>query len=241
MGAVAALVMLSLFASPLAAEARTFPLLGVGPGVYRIAKTGHGTLIGQCATGALNSLADRNGVYYSAAVSNPADNLTDKLVTVDGVDGHCTVVHAITFASEQASIRGLAFAGAGLFAINNGGGPGSIDGIDGLYKINQTTGRARLIGTTGMTGIQGLEFAYQTMYGWDVNVGLVTIDRTTGVATDVNPSVGGSQDIQTLRQGPNGLLYGARDHLYKVDRVTGAITLVGSGDPDGYTDLRGIG
>jgi PEP-CTERM motif len=91
----------------------------------------------------------------------------------------------------------------GLMAVNASGTQiftGSYDPVTGttdLYSVNPTTGAATLIGDTGFYIINGL-FVNGTLYGFDDNTeAIVTINTTTGVATQVatyntggNPGLG---------------------------------------------------
>ena len=101
------------------------------------------------------------------------------------------------------------------------------------------TGAGTLIGATGLTGLQGLDFSPAgVLYGWDIDIGLMTINPAIGVATDVNPQVGATADIQSIVFSPNGTpFFGARNALFTIDPTSGMPTRVGSG---GYTDVRGI-
>ena len=65
--------------------------------------------------------------------------------------------------------------------------------------------------------------------------GLFTIDASTGVATDVNPSQG-STNIQCLAFSPDGTLYGAQNGLFTIDIATGVPTYVGGS----LSDVRGM-
>jgi hypothetical protein len=129
-----------------------------------------------------------------------------------------------------------------IYAIQDGLSP---SGPDALYRIDLTLGTATLIGPTGFAGVEALTFAGgNTFYAWDVGdgsgngAGLLTIDTSTGIGTDVNPSVGGTDAVQTLSYWQDQhLLYGGRDAFYVIKPTTGEIALVGSG---GYTDLRGM-
>ena len=55
------------------------------------------------------------------------------------------------------------------------------------------------------------------LYGWDVNDGLLTIDPATGTATDVNPSIDGIADIQTIVVMDDGSIYGAGNFFFSID------------------------
>lgn len=75
------------------------------------------------------------------------------------------------------------------------------------------------------------------MYGGAYS-GLYTIDPNTGITTDVNPSVSGTDgSIQALEFGPDGLLYGAYYDLFTIDLTTGVAVNI-SGNFVG--DVRGL-
>jgi hypothetical protein len=138
----------------------------------------------------------------------------------------------------------LAFSPAGvLYAINSGDGPSQTGSPDLLYTIDQLTGAATFIGSVGYEGVQALDFAPDgTLYGWDLrSAGLFTIDPLTGAATDVNPAIGDFGDMQAIAFARNGRLYGAtngpQSSLVEINRLTGAVTVVG-GPTD--LDIRGL-
>ncbi len=132
---------------------------------------------------------------------------------------------------------------------------GDFVGPDALYTINAGTGAVTYVGVTGLWGIQGLEFSSDgTLYGWDVGhaknssivkSGLVTINTSSGVATDVNPNLNNGADpsIQTLAFSLDGSqLFGAGSGLYSVNKSDGTIAAIGG--PfwnEVYIDIRGIG
>lgn len=202
--------------------------------------TGAATPVGPSGVnGALNAMArDGGGTLYSAGATGL--NNDTNLYTLDALTGLATDVANLSFGAEVVSVRGMAFSAADtLFAVNNGGGLTSTGVTDNLFTVNTTTGVGTLIGaTSGFMGIQGLAFSpLDMLFAWDVGAGLLTIDPLTGVATDVNPAVGSTANIQTLAFAPDGTLYGASNDLFTIALATGATTLVGSG---GYTDVRGM-
>jgi hypothetical protein len=203
------------------------------------ALTGSGTVIAPSGFGSLNALAaSPAGTFYSVSGS--------RLVAIDPWTGAGSLMTTLAFSSGGTDVRALAFSPAGaMFAINDGGNISGVPQPDLLYQIDPLTGQTALVGTTGLRGLQGLDFSPTgTLFWWDIGggpdsgLGLVRIDPLTGLVTDVNPSIGGlASQVQTLAFGPDGLLYGARDALYTVDRESGALTLIGSG---GYEDVRGL-
>ena len=150
---------------------------------------------------------------------------------------------------EAGNVRGMSFNPLTnqLYVINDLK-PGQVDGQDKLYRVNPATGATTVIGLTGRTGIQSLEFAPNgTAYGWDMAVngfGLCTINLLTGQATDVNPAVG-HRDIQGMAFAPDGSLIGVGSvdeypygtTLWKINVSTGTWLQSVSGP---NTDIRGI-
>ena len=196
--------------------------------------TGSGSNIGLSGFPGLNSLAkDPVGTLWS--VTDLYDDPNDQLIKIDPATGKGTQVATLNFPVYPANVRALAFSSMGVLYATNGRPGAGLQPID-LYTVDVVTGNGTYIGPTG--AIQGLTFSPSgVLYGWDVNVGLVTINTATGAATDVNPAAPGTPDIQSIVFALDGALYGAGKALYKIDPVTGVHTLIGSG---GYTDVRGI-
>jgi hypothetical protein len=193
--------------------------------------TGTGGTIGFSGFRRLNSLARHSsGVIYSVS--------SDTLITIDPITG------AGNFATtlDVSDVISLAFSpGDVLYAFVFVGFRVPAE----LHIVDVVTGTATLVGTLD-SGITGMAFSPSgTLYGWDVSntgsgngLGLVEIDPLTAAVTDVNPAVGGTaRVIQSLALAPDGTLFGARHGLYEIDRSTGQLSFIGSGD---YYDLRGI-
>jgi hypothetical protein len=202
--------------------------------------TGSISFIGATGLYGLNALAaDNSGKLFAAGSSLVAPPVSD-LVTINPMTGHVDSRTLLDFGNRITDVRALAFSQAGtLYAINNGGGFGIAE--DELYTVDPSTGRATLVGSTGLDGIQSLDFSPQgVLYGWGlgqtIGVGLVTFNLVTGRATDVNPAVYGTADIQSIVFAPDGNLYGARDALYRINVASEALTLIGSSG----ADIRGI-
>jgi len=136
--------------------------------------------------------------------------------------------------------RGLSFdANDNLYAVvnrdDNSGSP-TLD--DDLYRFDLTNETTTVIGSLGFRGVQGFDIAPNgTFFAWDGDDGLLTVDPTTGSATDVNPAIGGTAEIQSIVFAPDGRLFGARRNLYSIDTATGIFTQIGNGS---NIDLRGI-
>lgn len=222
-----------LACNPVCAALNT-QLVGVGRSfsnspLYAIDKaTGSGQQIGLAGAMHLNSLAQNSeGVLYSTGGPIP----TNSLFTINPASGLATFVTFTIGANDD--FRALAFSADDLLYGIAEGNP------DNLVTISVETGIVSTIGPLGMEGIQGLDFAPDgTLYGWDVlGTGLVTINPTTGQATDVNSVVGSDSSIQSIAFDSDGVLYGATQSLFRINLATGETTLVGSG---GFNDMRGL-
>lgn len=199
-------------------------------GVY--SNDGTGFLIGPSGAGGLNAMAtDAFGQIFVADISGG-------LHRIDEITGAATFLGNL-----GGDVRGLAINGKNeMYAVFDGGGGGSLP--DDLYRIDLGTFAATLVGNTGRTGLQALAFDPKgQLYAWDValsssvgGTGLNTLDTSTGVATDVDSSVGSNDSIQFLAFSPAGKLYGGTSSLLEIDPASGKTQLVGSG---GYADLRG--
>jgi hypothetical protein len=78
---------------------------------------------------------------------------------------------------DLVSVMGATYAtasGGGFFELN-----------DTLVRVNPSTGVATKIGTTGVSGIYGLAYWKQKLFGFTASSGMVTIDIATGQATPV--------------------------------------------------------
>lgn len=201
------------------------PLIAINP------TNGVGSIVGLTGFNYLNSLAkDKAGNLYSVS--------GNQLIRINPDTGAGTAVATLELhlgPLHTPNIRGLAFSPDGiLYAIHNYNDP---LGSDYLFRVNPVTGNCFLLGITGITGIESITFdSSGTLYGWDATVGLVTINTATGLATDVNPNQGGTSNILGIAFGPDGILYGACNQLYKINTSTGAWTHVGGG----YNDVRGL-
>lgn len=195
------------------------PTLGTGTSFGSTGLTGHGALariddvlLTHDNTGRLHRIDPWTGGVTAGPMTSPALN----------------------------AIRAMAVSRYGkLFVIQNGGGPIGTTTPDLLYTVDPRTGAATLIGSTSsFAGLQAMAFDGQDqLFGWDTNVGLVTMSPSTASTVDVNPGVGATVDIQSMAFAANGVLYGARHSLFAIDRAVGTTTVVGSG---GFSDLRGL-
>jgi len=119
-----------------------------------------------------------------------------------------------------------------------------------VYNIDTTTGALTLIGNSGIPQLQDLALSPDGIYyasaGLTGNQQLVTINPTTGAGTVVGPIApgGGLQFMNGLAFGNDGTLYGTgtppggtSSNLYRIDRTTGATTLIGSTNAPGVNAL----
>jgi hypothetical protein len=221
-----------------------YDLVGVGwhdlnSPIYRLdSSTGSAQFVGSSGAGSLNALAcDSSGVIYAAGAS-------DRLYTINPQTGAASLAATISLGSQAVQIRALAFAPDGtLYALENGMGTSQTTTNDEIWTINESTGVGAFVGLTNLFGIQAMEFGPNgTLYGWDCGntgsngFGLVTIDPVTGAATDVNPAIGGTADVQSITFRPDGSMVGGGFSLFSINPMTGAQTFTGSTG----NDLRGF-
>lgn len=112
---------------------------------------------------------------------------------------------------------------AKLYVVNGGGAD------QRLYTVNPATATPTLIGSLGVgqNVRNALEFdVHGTLYGWGIDANLHTIKKSNGAATLIGPvGYGAGGD---LAFDLDGTLWGAGpNHLYRIDPLTGAGTLVG--------------
>lgn len=223
--------LLGLLALPLPAQ--TFDLLGVTftGQVLRIDSTTGATQLLASGAGGKNCLCfgpdDR---LWTTVRTGTTGNFQYHLAVIDPFTGAETLPFGTLHVGD---LRGMALSGDQLLAIRDQGTS------DELIRIDPDTGAVAVIGPTGMTGLQGLDSTVRGMRGWDVNLGLVQIDPTTGVASDPFPGVSGPTGLQWLcSENSSGRLLVGRTTLQAVDLSTGTVgpAIAVAGAPD----LRGV-
>lgn len=108
-----------------------------------------------------------------------------------------------------------------LFAINDPKGPG-FGGVHELYSIDLKTGAESFIGSTGSYEIFALAFDGTDLYGYDLVQGLVHIDMSTGLATDVNTNFDGpTGGAITMAFDQMGALYYIDHAIWMMDKHSG--------------------
>ncbi len=213
---------LSLVAALVFAGSAHADLIGVtwSGSVYDInSATGVGVFLALSGYTNLNSLASSPDGIYTVGGSS-----SQTLLKINPDTGLATALFSI----GASDIRGLAFVGSDLYAIQQGA-------TDQLIKINPTNGVVTPIGSTNYVSVQSLEYDGTTLFAWDIDNGLLSINPATGAATYIGGFA--NQDIQGLVSLPGGRLLGGRDRLYEIDKTTGNLSLIGSGN---YTDVRGL-
>jgi hypothetical protein len=125
-------------------------------------------------------------------------------------------------------IGGLAFDSTDrLFAANDRTAPSIPHPFD-LHEIDLGTGATQLIGAMGVTGLVAIDVFGGQAFGYDVNLGLVSIDLGSGAVTDVNSSFRGPLDLaESICFGPDGQLFQVDAGLWVMDTLTAVPCFVG--------------
>ena len=224
----------SLIASS-AAPAQEILGIDVGGGVYSIdPKTGATTQVG--GTGVhqylWHSLArDSQGRLFSAhgRFDHPY-----AIYEIDPATGRAT------FVSQTALIglNSLAFGpGDVLYATNIRLAPRTMGPID-LHEIDLATGADTFIGDTGTTKIVTMTFHQGILWAYDHDLGLMTVDPVTALASDVNPQYSGPYDLgQSICFSDAGALFLVNYALWPMDPVTGVASYVYN--PPNFTGIFG--
>lgn len=189
------------------------------------------------------------GYSYNSLAQNSAGEFFGGWFSVTASNGRVSRFDPNTGAQLQTyetvtpgagDIRGLSFDSTdSLYAVLNRDDNQVAPTLDDdLYYFDLTNETTALIGSLGFSGVQGFDISpADQFYAWDIREGLLTIDPSTGNATDVNPNIGGTGDIQSIVFSSDGQLFGARRNLYSINIATGAFTQIGTGAD---IDLRGI-
>lgn len=225
-------------ALPLAAPARAQELIGIDfvlGEVYRVdAKTGESSYVGYTGmdTHLWHSMAKDSTGRIVAGYGD--DSHPYGIYEIDPNTGHASLV----VQTDRVDLLALAFGPNGeLYAMHEQQIPSD---PEDLYLVDLITGRTTLIGTTGFRNLQALAYGQGRLWGWDGDVGLVTVDVLTGQATDVNPGMNDPIGlIQTLCFSDDDVLYAGFYDLYVVDTVTGALSFINLIEPT-YPFLCGM-
>lgn len=186
--------------------------------VYSVDETnGDATLIGSNAGARFEALAKHSdGTFYSNDWGNAFQ--TGSLTTINPNTGQ----KGADINSGNLFLTSLAFSSSDvLYALNDLSGP------EQLVTVNTNTGALTNVGTRQIRS-RALAFVGSSLYTWDDDFGLGTLNITTGAFTDVNASVAATVGLQGMGFA-NGVLYGVTGNsLYQVDTGSGVATLIGS-------------
>jgi hypothetical protein len=233
------------FASQGRAQALYGATAAGGPGELYILSAATGGVIQD--VGPLNDLSASNypitglafnpltGILYGSTGNSSAATAA-RLVTINPATGLVTVIGSfnagpVNSAGTPATMADIAFDSAGnLFGIGSVAGPQ-------LYSINIATGKATVIGSTGLTSTTGGGLSINPtdlFYGTPTSTRFGTYNSSTGAYTNIaNPTkpVGGAYSALAFN---GSALYGlnlgaaAATHLVTIDPATGAVTDVGA-------------
>ncbi len=190
------------------------------------------TIIGYAGFTRLNSLArDDEGILYSAGSPFVEEGglPAETLIEIDPFTGDGTLVTQLAFPGTDADVRAMAFSpGNVLYALHHRPPPGVVGPPHDLYVIDIGTGAGTLVGET-VASSQSLAFSPDgVLYAYDRIDGLVTLDPSTGAATDVNPAVGGEIEnfMQTLFFDGDELFGLNPSGVWSLDRSSGEAALI---------------
>jgi hypothetical protein len=177
------------------------------------------------------------GVLYGSS-GNAIAGREARLVTINPANGLVTVIGSfdagpVNTSGTPATMADIAFDSAGnLYGVGSIGGPQ-------IYSINILTGKATVIGSTGLTSTTGGGIAISSagiFYGTPTASRFGTYNSTTGAYTDIaNPTkpVGGAYGALDFN---GGVLYGLNvgsgtpppTHLVTINPANGAVTDLGA-------------
>lgn len=110
---------------------------------------------------------------------------------------------------------------------------------DQLVSFDRATNLATPIGPMGFGSVQALASSGNRLFAWDLQAGLLSVNPSTGLATDSFPAVGTSgAAIQWLVVHTDGRLLGGQQDLFEINPSTGVATRIGPIAGGGF-DLRG--
>jgi hypothetical protein len=176
------------------------------------------------------------GVLYGST-GNSTPGTEARLVTINPTTAQVTLIGSfnagpVNTGGTPSTMADLAFDAAGnLFGIGSIGGPQ-------LYSINQLTGQATVVGSTGLTSTSGGGLAISAghiFYGTPTSTRFGTYDPNTGAYSNIAaPTRPVSGAYAGLSFDETGTLYGLNlgsssllTHLVTINPLTGAVTDLG--------------
>ena len=132
-------------------------------------------------------------------------------------------------------VEALSFGPNGeLFVVNDPKGP-TFGGIHDLYSVDLATGVISLIGSTGLFEIKALDYFDGGLFGFDIHTGVVSIDLSTGIATDLNPNFRGPLGATaSMCFDDHGALYYIDHAIWMMDKGSGIY------NPVNWVDIFGF-
>lgn len=204
-------------------------LLAVTPGGFAAAMTQDGSqrrIVGATGLPNFEAMAELGGVFYAAGgIGGP-----NWLARIDPITGDATVLTQ----TLPHTVRGLSHR----------------PGHNELYAVVAPTLQPmRLVrillpslavvdvGSTGRFGLTALHHDGSALFTWDTTSGLMRLDETFGLATDVNPVIGTQgRDVEFLTRSDSGKLLGGNTQLFEIFETVGIATQLG---PNGTTEMHG--
>ncbi len=124
-------------------------------------------------------------------------------------------------------IGGMAFGpNDQLYVINARDAPWIYSPIE-LHILDLVTGTTNSLGDTGLIRMQGLDFREGVLFGYSHETGLATIDTSTAIGTDVNPSfLGPSGLTSSFCFSQSGALFYVDTFLWMIDPNSGVFAFV---------------
>lgn len=178
------------------------------------------------------------GVLYGSS-GNAIPGREARLVTINPANGLVTVIGSfdagpVNTSGTPATMADIAFDSAGnLYGVGSIGGPQ-------IYSINILTGKATVIGSTGLTSTSGGGLAISSagiFYGTPTASRFGTYNSTTGAYTDIgNPTKPAGGAYGALDFNGSGVLYGLNvgsgapppTHLVTINPANAAVTDLGA-------------
>jgi len=202
------------------------------------------------ATGAVRSVGTTGRKLLNSLTSTPdgllisVSNEDGSLITIDPRTGAVVESVPLDFGSSGVDVRAIEMAPDGTLLAANRWFDSS------LFSIDPVTGVGTRIGALAGYGMQTLDFSPDgVLYGWDFDLGLVTVDPSTARVTDVSASIRGD-GLDSISFAPDGRLFGALLgssygrldglEIYEIDPTSGLATLTTTTRIRSGPDLRGI-
>lgn len=206
--------------------------------------------------GGFNSLARSPDGRFISVLARGLGPDTAGIVEIDPETGQYSLLRTLVFPPDpvapsisNAIVTAAAFGPGGEFYFTKvipALGGDARPRISDLYVLEDLDDDYRLIGSTVLGQISALDFGPDgILYGWEagrgdgIGHGLVSMDVSTGVATDIGTAAPGAlTQVLTLAFDQAGNLYGAARRLHEVDVHTGEI--LSSGELASRSSIRGL-